>query len=206
MEQNPEFPGGMPALGQYLGRNLRYPSEARKKHTSGLVFVQFVVSTDGTIQSPRILKGIGNGCDEEAVRIVSQMPRWNPGLQSGVPVKVQFTLPIRFALEGNTGKSVVIGDTDSVSGRKPSMTDRPLNVQYHVPLQLSLEDIKDKTVIGNGGEKPLIVIDGKEQDLNTINPDNIQSMNVLKGSSAQATYGDKGKNGVIEITTKAKKP
>lgn len=74
VEQQPEFPGGMHALGQYLAKNLRYPKEARQNRIQGKVFVQFVISSTGTVHDLRVLKGIGGGCDEEAVRVVSQMP------------------------------------------------------------------------------------------------------------------------------------
>lgn len=189
VEQNPEFPGGIPALGQYISQNLRYPAEAVQQHTSGVVFVQFIVGTDGTIGSPRILKGIGNGCDEEAVRLVSQMPKWKPGIQNGRPVDVQFNLPIRFMLEGDATKRVSDKNSRVPDGRSFTVT-------------------KYDSTLSTG--KPLVVIDGKEQpkfyDLNSLRPDDIQSINVLKGTSAQATYGEKGKNGVIEITTKTKKP
>ena len=190
VEQNPEFPGGEVALAEYLSRNLRYPAEAQQHNTSGKVFVQFVVSTDGFIQSPRIIKGIGNGCDEEAVRIVSQMPKWKPGQQNGRPVNVQFYLPIRFMLDGGP-QPVAVEVTPAVSGA------------------VSLTGTARRTEDFSAG-KPLYIIDGVElnqdQPLNTLNPNNIENINVLKGESAQAAYGEKGKNGVIIITTRAKKP
>lgn len=88
VEQQPEFPGGMPAVGQYLARNIRYPAAAQKANTQGRVFVEFMVSPTGAINNIRIQKGVGNGCDEEAVRVVAQMPRWEPGKQNGQPVAV----------------------------------------------------------------------------------------------------------------------
>ena len=99
VEQQPEFSGGMAALSQYLQKNLRYPAAAQRVNLSGRVFVSFVVNTDGSIQDVQVLKGLGFGMDEEARRVVSGMPRWQPGKQSGRAVRVKFNLPISFSLE-----------------------------------------------------------------------------------------------------------
>ena len=99
VEQQPEFPGGMAALGQYLGKNLRYPAAAQRANISGKVFISFVVNTDGSIQDVSVLKGLGFGTDEEAQRVVKSMPKWRPGKQSGRAVRVKYNLPINFTLE-----------------------------------------------------------------------------------------------------------
>ncbi len=99
VEQQPEFPGGMAALGQFLGKNIRYPAAAQRANVSGRVFVSFVVNTDGSIQDVSVLKGLGFGTDEEAQRVVKSMPKWRPGKQSGRPVRVKYNLPINFTLE-----------------------------------------------------------------------------------------------------------
>ncbi|GAB3247634.1 hypothetical protein GCM10027347_03370 [Larkinella harenae] len=99
VEQNPEFPGGMAALGQFLNKNMRYPPAASRANISGRVFVSFVVNTDGSIQDVTVLKGLGFGTDEEAMRVVKAMPKWRPGKQSGRPVRVKYNLPINFQLE-----------------------------------------------------------------------------------------------------------
>ena len=98
VEQQAEFPGGPGAWGRYLNKTLKYPSSAQKKNIGGRVFVSFVVNIDGTIQDVQVLKGVGYGCDEEAVRVVKSMPRWNPGKQSGRAVRSRFTQPITFVL------------------------------------------------------------------------------------------------------------
>jgi TonB family protein len=105
VEQNPEFPGGLSELGRYLGRNIRYPAPARRANVEGKVFVLFVVSKDGDIRSPKITKGIGFGCDEEALRVVLGMPRWIPGKQNGKEVNVEYSLPIKFVLEKQSSVS-----------------------------------------------------------------------------------------------------
>ena len=99
VEQQPEFTGGMAALGQYLSKNLRYPAAAQRANVAGRVFVSFVVNTDGSIQDVTVLKGLGFGTDEEAQRVVKSMPKWRPGKQSGRPVRVKYNLPINFTLE-----------------------------------------------------------------------------------------------------------
>ncbi len=98
VEDQPTFPGGDAALMQYLTNNLRYPTMAREAGIQGTVFVTFVVERDGSITDVRVLRGVGGGLDEEAVRVVRNMPRWTPGRQRGQAVRVQFNLPIRFVL------------------------------------------------------------------------------------------------------------
>jgi periplasmic protein TonB len=98
VEENPSFPDGDEARMRYLAQNIKYPQMARESGIQGIVFVTFVVERDGNITDVRLLRGIGGGCDEEAIRVVKGMPRWTPGKQRGQPVRVQFNLPIRFTL------------------------------------------------------------------------------------------------------------
>ncbi len=98
VEQQAEFPGGPRAFGQFLQRNLRYPSAAQRANVGGKVYIQFVVNTDGTIQNVQVLKSVGFGCDEEAMRVIQSVPRWVPGKQDGRPVRSRFTQPITFVL------------------------------------------------------------------------------------------------------------
>lgn len=98
VENAPMPPGGMEGWNQYLSKNLKYPTQARRMGIEGTVYVVFVVNTDGSIQDVAILRGIGGGCDEEALRVVSNAPKWEPGKQRGRPVRVRMRLPIRFKL------------------------------------------------------------------------------------------------------------
>lgn len=98
VEQQAEFPGGPRAFGAFLQKNLRYPSAAQRANVGGKVYVQFVVNTDGSIQDLQILKSVGYGCDEEAIRVIKAVPRWTPGKLSGRPVRSRFTQPITFVL------------------------------------------------------------------------------------------------------------
>ena len=90
--------GGMEAFYKFVRKNLKYPSQARRMGIEGKVYVQFVVDKDGTITDVKAVKGIGAGCDEEAVRVINKSPRWNPPKQRGKPVKQRIILPITFQL------------------------------------------------------------------------------------------------------------
>lgn len=99
VEEQPGYPGGEEARIGFLQQNIKYPEEAKELGIQGKVFVTFVVEVDGSITDVRVLRGIGGGCDEEAIRVVRAMPKWVPGKQRGVPVRVQFNLPIKFTLQ-----------------------------------------------------------------------------------------------------------
>lgn len=99
VESMPQFPGGDAARIAYLNENMKYPIMARESGIQGRVFVTFVVEKDGKITNVRVLRGIGGGCDEEALKVVEKMPQWIPGKQRNVPVRVQFNMPINFILQ-----------------------------------------------------------------------------------------------------------
>lgn len=91
-----EFAGGTKTLVRYLNQQVRYPKAAADAGISGRVFTSFVVDTTGCISAITILKGLGYGCDEEAIRVISEMPRWKPGKESGQAVQVKYNLPVQF--------------------------------------------------------------------------------------------------------------
>ncbi|MEC5147116.1 energy transducer TonB [Chitinophaga sp. 212800010-3] len=100
VEIMPEFPGGMDALAKYLGNNIRYPAMAQDNGIEGIVTIQFVVNTDGSITDAKILGAHkGGGLEEEAMRVVRKMPKWRPGKQGGRFVPVYFNLPVNFRLQ-----------------------------------------------------------------------------------------------------------
>jgi protein TonB len=99
-EQMPVFVGGEAQLFKFLGKNVKYPAMARDAGISGRVFVTFVIEMNGEITDVKLIRGIGGGCDEEAMRVVKKMPKWKPGKQGGKNVRVQFNLPIFFNLKG----------------------------------------------------------------------------------------------------------
>jgi len=99
VEEMPSFPGGEKEMYRYIGKNIEYPRMAKESGISGRVFVTFVVEKDGRVTDVKVLRGIGGGCDEEAVRVIKSMPRWKPGKQRGKPVRVQYRMPIKFTLQ-----------------------------------------------------------------------------------------------------------
>mgnify|MGYP005750402893 CR=1 FL=1 len=104
VEEQPQPVGGLQAWNQYLMKNLRYPEEARKMGVEGTVIVVFTINKDGSISNPEILRGIGAGADEEAIRVVAEAPNWEPGYQKGIAVNTRMRLPIRFKLAGSESK------------------------------------------------------------------------------------------------------
>jgi protein TonB len=98
VEQMPEFPGGLKEMMKFLVQNIKYPALAQEIGVEGIVFLNFDVDRIGNIANIKIIRSVGSGCDEEAIRVVKIMPRWNPGKQAGKAVKVNFTLPIKFLL------------------------------------------------------------------------------------------------------------
>jgi TonB family protein len=173
VEEQPEFPGGVEEMYKFLGENIRYPESAAKANVSGRVFLSFVVTETGETKDITVLKGIGYGCDAEAIRVLSKFPKWKPGKQSGQPVNVKYNLPINFQLESDDEK-------------KNSSKESALK-------------------IGAKKENPLIVLDGKiigKADVSKLMPSSkIQSINVFKDKYATDKYGEKGADGVLEITT-----
>ena len=99
VESMPSFPGGMGELMKFLGKNINYPTLAKESGIQGRVFINFVVEPNGSISNVKVLRGIGGGCDEEAVRVVKSMPKWSPGKQRGKPVRVSYNLPVKFTLQ-----------------------------------------------------------------------------------------------------------
>ncbi|MDN3587606.1 energy transducer TonB [Pedobacter aquatilis] len=98
VDEYPEFEGGMKAWAKYIQRNLRYPYQAQEAGTQGKVYISFVVEKDGSISNVNLIKGIGFGCDEEAIKVIKKSPAWNAGKNKGNPVRVRFNLPITFTL------------------------------------------------------------------------------------------------------------
>ncbi|MBL4654374.1 MAG: energy transducer TonB [Bacteroidia bacterium] len=102
VEEMPEFPGGVQALYKFLYKNIKYPLLAKAKNITGKVFVKFIITSEGAIDSAHVIKAVHPSIDQAALDVINKMPKWNPGLQRGKPVNVWFTIPIKFSL--------VIGD------------------------------------------------------------------------------------------------
>jgi protein TonB len=98
VEQSAEFPGGQNKFASFLAKTIHYPAAARKSNVQGKVFVTFVVEKDGSLDQLKVVRGIGAGCDQEAVRALAASPKWKPGKQDGRVVRQQYTVPINFSL------------------------------------------------------------------------------------------------------------
>lgn len=212
VEQMPEYPGGMRAGLEFMARNLRYPTKAQEAGKQGCVIVQFVVRKDGSLSDFKVLRLVDPWLDAEAIRVISTMPKWKPGMQDGKPVSVKFTLPVTFMLEGTNNKPKA-GDNDVVVvgygvQKSEESVDVP-TIKLHNPMdELSITgDFKIDSVGSSkaSGMSPLVIMDGLEVSddvIKKLNPKKIQSVSVLKNEAATAKYGKKGKFGVILITTK----
>jgi len=98
VETMPSYVGGISEFYKFVSKNLKYPAQARRMGIEGKVFVHFIVDKNGSLSDIKIMRGIGAGCDQEVLRIIRKSPKWNPGKQRGVPVKVRMMLPITFKM------------------------------------------------------------------------------------------------------------
>lgn len=98
VEKAPLYPGGYEAFYYFLGKNIRYPTVARDNETQGKVIIKFIVEVDGSLSHLKVSRGIGDGCDEEAIRVLGLSPKWNPGVKNGRVVRTYYSIPITFAL------------------------------------------------------------------------------------------------------------
>lgn len=99
VEVEPEFPGGVEALYKYLAENIKYPVMAKNNKVEGRVYITFVIEKDGTVSDAKVLRSVNEELDAEALRVINAMPKWKPGMQRGVPVRVQYNIPINFKLQ-----------------------------------------------------------------------------------------------------------
>ncbi|MEO5909694.1 MAG: TonB family protein [Pelobium sp.] len=205
VEVYPSFPEGYKAFGEFLGNNINYPEEARKNNIQGKVLCSFVVEKDGTLSNIKVLKGIGSGCNEEAVRLLSLSPKWIPGKQDGKAVRVSFSIPIQFALKAKGNKVGAINS--SKKAQEIFSLEKSDNASLKLIDHTNGNMLTSNKIVFNSKEVPLIYLDGKKIDqekLNSIDTNTIESINVLKKGPLTEKYGNKGKNGVLIITTKEK--
>ena len=184
VEEMPQFPGGASALLEFLSKNIRYPKEAFEANKQGRVLATFVVEKDGSISETKVVKSVESSLDEEAIRVLNSMPNWTPGKQGGKAVRVKYTVPINFRLDGS----------------KPKDNSNAKVMQAGAAGNIFLTS-------GDPAKTPLIIVDGKEvpyENLKTISPDDVESINVLKDQAAINVYGEKAKDGVVVFTMKKK--
>ena len=96
VDERAQFPGGQNEMLKYLQENLQYPEAAKANNVHGRVFVKFIVERDGSLSDIKVMKGIGSGCDEEAIRLIQSMPKWKPGKNKGKEVRTSMTVPVNF--------------------------------------------------------------------------------------------------------------
>ena len=191
VEQQPEFPGGTSGLAKWLGDNIKYPAEAAKQGIEGRVIVQFVVGIDGTVSNVKLMRPVNPLLDQEALRVVTAMPKWTPGKQDGKPVAVKYTIPVTFRQDVGAADGKAQPD-----GLKGSM----IKINGKVAAGPVTQSIKLEG-------SPYYIVDGKHvEDISNIKPDQIDHINVYKDAKHTTDkYGDVAKNGVIEVTLKKKK-
>lgn len=177
IEKQPEFPGGITKFYEYLGKSIRYPKLALENNVQGKVFLSFIVEKDGSLSDVQITRGLGSGTDEEAIRVIKESPKWNPGIADGKTVRVKYNINVNFKLN-----------------------DVPENGIKNLTHQLNGTSKQRFTglVIMNGKDL------GPGYDLSTIDGRDIESISILKDANATSLYGSRAKNGVILVITKGK--
>ena len=181
VEQMPEYPGGPKALMEFLNNNVQYPAEAEKAGIQGRVIATFVVEKDGSISNAKVVKSVDPLLDAEAIRVISAMPNWIPGKQNGKVVRVKYTVPLSFHLDGG--------------GEEIDHLCREDGTIVEIDIEKG-----DTTIV-----KPLFIVDGKVMDgkkVYSINPKTIERYYMQNGQEAIDKYGDKAKGGVVLITLK----
>ena len=210
VEEMPQFPGGMGEAMKFLAKNMKYPVAAQQAKIEGRVIVQFVVEKDGSVSDVKVMRGVNSELDAEAIRVVSMMPKWIPGKQRGKAVAVKYTMPIMFRLqtpasEKEKNSSPIVMEVEE--GASKESVDGMMNL---VRPNSQEEDAPVIRINGTEDKLPLVVVDGEvkgngTEHLSKVSVDQIESISVLKGATAEAEYGDKAKDGAIIITTKKNK-
>ena len=180
VEVKPTFNGGAAnEFSKWVNENLKYPKAAKDAGVQGRVTLQFTVYPDGSVRDSKILRGVNPDLDAEALRVVSASPNWTPGYVKGEPVKVTYTFPVIFKLSGEKTE--------------------PKTASIHVTGEAG-----DVFIRGALADSVLFVLDGKPVNRKDVNLETIESIQVLKDEKAVEKYGEKGRNGVVEFTSKKK--
>ncbi|MEO6149098.1 MAG: TonB family protein [Mucilaginibacter sp.] len=189
IDEMPQFPGGMAAFSKYLGTNTRYPAIDRNNKVSGRVFLTFVVQEDGLLTNINALRSPSLSLQNEAIRVLARSPKWIPGKKDGKPVKVAMNVPVNFNINDETSQAA---DT------KPAVANS---------ISLGLDEV-NIVAFSAKADGQLILLNGEEiskKTMDALDPKSIEGVNVLTGNDATSKYGERGKDGVIMITSKANK-
>jgi TonB family protein len=202
VEKQPQFPGGLEAFGKFLGANIKYPKADHDAGIRGKVIVSFVVEQDGSLSDIKAIRSPSEAMKEEAIRVLQLSPKWQPGYQSGHAVRVSYTVPIAFELDPNDKKVGAAPGTNLTPGTTtlPASTmglSGAVGIPSN-PLYILDGVIIDPTTTKYGGNQLAPGL----SPLSIIPQEDIASMEILKDATATSLYGDRGKNGVILITTK----
>ena len=184
VEKMPEFPGGIAELMKYLSSNIKYPVEAHKAGIQGRVVVSFIVNKDGTVKDAKIVRSVDKSIDAEALRVISAMPKWQPGYQDGKAVSVRYTVPVTFRLTGESGKVQSTGAGNDNTNVKISSGNNNVNISF--------KDTRYYVING-------VHVDAAE--VKKISADKIKEIVVLKGEKAIEKFGEQARDGAIVVTT-----
>ena len=184
VEKMPKFPGGGAELMKYLSSNIKYPVEAHKAGIQGRVVVSFVVNKDGTVKDAKIVRSVDKSIDAEALRVISAMPKWQPGYQDGKAVSVRYTVPVTFRLTGESGKVQSTGAGNDNTNVKISSDNNNVNISF--------KDTRYYVING-------VHVDAAE--VKKISADKIKEIVVLKGEKAIEKFGEQARDGAIVVTT-----
>ena len=210
VEVQPEFPGGTYAMYKYLADNIKYPADAKAAGKEGRVIVQFVVRKDGSVSDVSVVRSVGNvSLDNEAVRVVSSMPKWNPGTQGGKPVNVQYTLPVQFKFSdgkiNNEKRENEKKDNGTVTG--DGIVGNPSLIVNGQKVDAPFTQIADNYVVFEGSANVSVILDGEPYEGNPkdLDPKTIASITAIGADKLSAAdikkYNAKDKDGIIFITT-----
>ena len=199
VEKMPQYQGGEGELINYIGKNVKYPANAKSKKIQGKTIVRFIVTNMGKIENAEIVRSLDPECDKEAIRVINSMPRFIPGEQNGKKVSVYYTLPIVFRLDD--------AFSSSNQGENPNVGveygDKNFNNSGTAP-KVKESDPNNPPVFVVGGK-----IQSKDFDVQTIKPVNIERVDVIKPDAKNKTklvseYGKDAVNGVVKVTLKHK--
>ncbi len=124
VEDMPEFQGGKDAYNSFLLKNLKYPEQAKKMGVEGRVFISFIVNEDGSLSDFELVRGIGSGCDEEALRVYMESPNWSPGKQKGKAVKTQMQAQVVFKLSEPGNVSTISNETNDIQSKLDELVEK----------------------------------------------------------------------------------
>ncbi|MES2809666.1 MAG: TonB family protein [Bacteroidota bacterium] len=201
VEGQPSFPGGLAAFGKFLGDHIKYPKADRDAGRQGKVIVTFITERDGTLSEIKAVRGPSQAMMDETIRVLQLSPKWQPGYQNGYPVRVFYTVPIAFGLEEDkrpAGTWILPGSTSAeVTG---SATAPDVAIRGYINKAPEVLYVVDGVVTDYASIAEVGKVGAGDTPLGKLKQEDIVGMEILRDGTA--LYGDRGKNGVILVTTK----